>query len=209
MQYDIGVINYGIGNVNSIANILQKLGINFVVITKASEIRNCKSLILPGVGSFDAAMKKLVGGNWIEPLNEFAKVERKPLLGICLGMQLLTKKSQEGKERGLGFIDAKTVLFNKDKMIDEVRIPHMSWNLINTEKDNKLFDTLIEQKFYFVHSYHVVCKEIQDVLTTTNYGYSFASSFSRGNIIGVQFHPEKSHHFGYNFFKNFIKEYVD
>ena len=113
MKYKVGIINYGIGNINSISNILLKVGVNFVVITKPAEIENCKSLILPGVGSFDAAMNQLQSGMWIEPLYKFAKVDCKPLLGICLGMQLLTKKSQEGKKKGLGFIDAETIFFFK------------------------------------------------------------------------------------------------
>lgn len=98
--------------------------------------------------------------------------------------------------------------FLKDKMVDTFRIPQMSWNIVSVTKENKLFDSSIEQKFYFVHSYHVVCKDKTDILTTTEYGYEFVSSFSRGNIIGVQFHPEKSHQFGYSFFKNFFKEFV-
>lgn len=209
MKYKVGIINYGIGNVKSLANILQKVGVNFSVITDPSEIDNCQSLILPGVGSFDAAMERLESGKWIGPLYKFAKIECRPLLGICLGMHLLTKHSEEGKISGLGFVDAVTLLFNKNKMVEKLKIPHMSWNLVNVAKENIFFDPSKELKFYFVHSYHVVCNDKQDVLTTTDYGYNFVSSFCRGNIIGVQFHPEKSHQFGYSFFTKFIKDFVD
>lgn len=208
MKYEVGIINYGIGNIKSISNMLQKVGINFVVITNPSEIDNCKSLILPGVGAFDAAMEKLESEKWVGPLYKFAKIECRPLIGICLGMQLLTKYSEEGKVPGLGFVDAKTLLFDKNKMVEKLRVPHMSWNLVKAAKENILFDSSKELKFYFVHSYHVVCNDKQDVLTTTDYGYNFVSSFCRGNIIGVQFHPEKSHHFGYSFFTKFIKGFV-
>ena len=141
-------------------------------------------------------------------LVDYKHIEGIPYLGICLGMQLLTKHSEEGKISGLGFVDAVTLLFDKNKMVEKLKIPHMSWNLVNVAKENILFDPSKELKFYFVHSYHVVCNDEQDVLTTTDYGYNFVSSFCRGNIIGVQFHPEKSHHFGYSFFTKFIKDFV-
>jgi len=208
MKYEVGVINYGIGNIKSIANILQKIGANFVVITNPNEVNNCKSLILPGVGSFDAAMKRLENGDWISALHNFAKVECKPLLGICLGMQLLTIGSHEGKKNGLGFIDAETVFFDREKMVERKKVPHMSWNIVSSEKENIFFDSSKLEKFYFVHSYHVICNDQKDILTTTHYGYKFVSSFSRDNIIGVQFHPEKSHHFGYDFFIKFLKDFV-
>jgi imidazole glycerol-phosphate synthase subunit HisH len=206
--YEVGVIDYGIGNIKSISNILDKVGASSIIITKPSEMECCKSLILPGVGSFDAAIECLELGGWVEPLNKFAKIDCKPLLGICLGMQLLTKSSQEGKRRGLGFINAETVSFKKEKMNKRAKVPHMSWNLVNVVKQNKIFTPLIESRFYFVHSYHVVCNDKKDVLTTTNYGYEFVSSFCRDNIIGVQFHPEKSHNFGYSFFIKFIKDFI-
>ena len=118
----------------------------------------------------------------------------------------MTNKSEEGSIEGLGFLDAETKLFDFNKKGLKLRIPHMGWNSLNITKPNNFFDTNIEQKFYFANSYHVVCNDPLDVMTTTSYGYSFVSSFQKNNIIGVQFHPEKSHKFGYHFFENFIKE---
>ena len=203
----IGVIDYGIGNVSSICNIIQKVGSEVKVLSSPEMIENVTAIILPGVGSFDKAMCKLEEGGWIEPLYKHAVVNNKFFLGICLGMQLLTKNSQEGKEKGLGFVDAETVSFDINKMTNEKKIPHMGWNVVNVKNNNTLFALdEPEKRFYFAHSYHVVCNNKKDILLTTDYGYSFTSSFRVGNIIGVQFHPEKSHHFGYQFFERMINE---
>jgi len=202
----ISVIDYGSGNIGSICNILRKAGANVNVIQSSELVSDATCIILPGVGAFDNAMNQLESGGWIDPLFHYAKIDNKPLLGICLGMQLLTRCSDEGVKSGLGFINADTIRFSVEKMDYQRTIPHMGWNSAHVHKKNVLFNRDDpEERFYFVHSYHVVCDNNEDVLATTNYGYEFVSSFQNGNIIGVQFHPEKSHRFGYQFFKSFVE----
>lgn len=204
----IAVVDYGAGNIGSICNIIHKTGADVDVLSSPEGIANADSIILPGVGAFDNAINKLEEGGWVEPLSKYAMVDRKPLLGICLGMQLFTRSSQEGVKKGLGFIDADTIRFSEGRMAENQRVPHMGWNVADVQKENVLFDpNEPEERFYFVHSYHVVCDSQEDVLTTTNYGYDFVSSFQKDNIVGVQFHPEKSHRFGYEFFKRLVRDF--
>lgn len=205
----VSIVDCGIGNVSSLTNIIQKVGGDVQIISSPEKIKDAESLILPGVGAFDHAMKILKSDGWIEPLYQHAIIDKKPILGVCLGMHIMTRNSQEGLSDGLGFIEADTVRFSLDSMVEKRTIPHMGWNTINAQKKNVFFGLdEPESRFYFVHSYHVVCDNQCDILTTTNYGYKFTSSFQRDNIIGVQFHPEKSHKFGYKFFKQFIEEYT-
>jgi len=205
----ISIVDCGIGNVSSLINIIQKVGGDAQIISSPEQIKDAESLILPGVGAFDNAMKILESNGWVEPLYQHAMIEKKPILGVCLGMHLFTRCSQEGLSKGLGFIEADTIHFSINNMNDRRSIPHMEWNTINVQKENGFFGLdEPESRFYFVHSYHVVCDNQCDILTTTNYGYKFTSSFQRDNIIGVQFHPEKSHKFGYKFFKQLIEEFA-
>ena len=203
----VSVVDCEIGNVGSVCNIVRKVGFEVEVITSPDQLKSTAVLILPGVGAFDNAITNLEDGGWINSLRKYAMVDKKPILGICLGMQLFTRGSQEGVKKGLCFIEADTVRFSVEKMSMMQRIPHMGWNLAAVQKENTLFDPdEQEERFYFVHSYHVECDNEEDVLTTTNYGYEFVSSFQKGNIVGVQFHPEKSHHFGYEFFKRYLED---
>ena len=200
----ISIVDCGIGNVSSLTNIIQKVGGDVQIISSPEQIKDAESLILPGVGAFDHAMKILESNGWVEPLYQHAMIEKKPILGVCLGMHLFTRCSQEGLSKGLGFIEADTIHFSINNMNDRRPMPHMGWNTINLQKENGFFSlNEPESRFYFVHSYHVVCDNQCDILTTTNYGYKFTSSFQRDNIIGVQFHPEKSHKFGMRLLKNF------
>jgi glutamine amidotransferase len=192
------------GNLGSIANMIKKVGHKCIITSDLEEIKKASKLILPGVGSFDNGMRNLAELGMIEVLNQKVLVEKTPILGICLGMQLMTKSSEEGTSAGLGWLDAQTKKF----VSDTLKIPHMGWNIIKHQKKSKLFDECeSEKRFYFVHSYFVSCNQEVDILTNTNYTQDFVSSFEKENIIGVQFHPEKSHKFGMSLLKNFLEKY--
>lgn len=193
----ITIIDIG-GNVGSISNMLKRVGLKSKISSDANDIEIADRLILPGVGAFDSGMKEIHSKNLIEVLAKKVLTERTPILGVCLGMQLFTKRSEEGVLPGLGWIDAETTRFRTN-----LRIPHMGWNTLN-RKDQPIFrNTPKGERFYFVHSYHVMCNDQSNVIATTNYGYDFASVIQKENIIGVQFHPEKSHRFGMTLLKNF------
>lgn len=201
----IVIIDYKMGNIGSIANMIKKIGYHTLITSDLNEINEAKKLILPGVGAFDKAMTNIREMNILRVLNKKVINERTPILGICLGMQLFTKKSEEGSLPGLGWIDAETVKFKFDDLKTINKIPHMGWNLVEIKKQNSLFDNMFsEPRFYFAHSYHVVCNNESDILASTNYGYSFTSALSEDNIYGVQFHPEKSHKIGMKVLQNFI-----
>lgn len=201
----IGIVNYGLGNIKSIYNIISNVGGEARILDNPSQLEGCSKLILPGVGAFDHGMNGLKNGNWIEPLNELVLEKRMPVLGICLGMQLMCKRSEEGNLSGLSWVNAEVKRFNFGDNPFGLRIPHMGWNTIKLCKPTPLFSNYeTEQRFYFVHSYHVCCEDGNDVLATTNYGFDIHAAFIKDNIIGMQFHPEKSHRFGKMFFKNFI-----
>ena len=197
----IVIVDYGVGNLGSIQNMIKKLGYKSIISSSLDDIKMATKLILPGVGSFDIAMKNLNDLGMVEILNEKVLIQKTPILGICLGMQLLTNGSEEGKSNGLGYIDAYATKFDNTNLV----VPHMGWNVVNLKQDNDLFDNTKENRFYFVHSYSVSCNNEKDILTTTNYGKVFVSSFRKENIIGAQFHPEKSHKFGMRFFEVFME----
>ena len=200
----IVIVNYGLGNLGSIKNMLTKIGSKSIISSKPDAISRADKLILPGVGSFDRGMSNLEKLKLIPVINKKVIEEKTPILGICLGMQLMTKNSQEGKLKGLGWINADTIRFNKDD--EKFIIPHMGWNNIILNKNHSILNNINRNsRFYFVHSYHVVCQNDSDILTTTNYGYDFVSAFQKNNIIGVQFHPEKSHRFGMQLLNNYSK----
>lgn len=201
------VLNYEMGNVGSIINMLKKIGIEAVASCDVNIIREADKIILPGVGSFNAGMQKLNSSGLREAIEKHALVDGKPLLGICLGMQMLGRKSEEGEEAGLALIpfDNKRFDFNGRK---DLKIPHMGWNrTITMLKDDKMVQMLDPiQRYYFVHSYHAVCDNEENVLMRCEYGYSFVAAVKKGNIYGVQFHPEKSHKFGMALIENFARE---
>ena len=191
----ITIIDYGVGNIGSIANMIKKVGGAFTITSSPKEVEKAKKIILCGVGAFDDGMNKLKNLGLIEVLNQKILKERTPILGICLGMQLMTNGSDEGTVPGLGFIDAKSKKFDfkKIKSEEKIRIPHMGWNVAKPIKESKLLDNMYKHpRFYFVHSYYVSLTNKEDELTQTKYGFSFTSAFERGNVIGTQFHPEKS-----------------
>lgn len=204
----VTIVDYGMGNLGSIQNMLKKVGESSKVSSDIQDIGNASKLLLPGVGSFDNAMHNLKTLNLIETLKHKVQEEGTPILGICLGMQLLTKGSEEGLSEGLGFIDAYSEKFDFRKLETVHPIPHMGWNRVKIQKQSRLFNTITQRnRFYFVHSYAIRCNQQEDILTTSKYGYEFVSSFERDNVLGCQFHPEKSHKFGINLFKNFVENY--
>ncbi|MBX3008356.1 MAG: imidazole glycerol phosphate synthase subunit HisH [Melioribacteraceae bacterium] len=199
------IVNFGMGNIGSIANMIKKIGYKVEITDAIEKIKDAEKIILPGVGSFDHAMQNLEKLNFIDVINKKVMEEKTPLLGICLGMQLMADKSEEGNKSGLGFIDGEVKRFSFGEY-NKFKIPHMGWNLIQPKKESTLLKNLDEEsRFYFVHSYHFVCKNEADILTKTFYGYDFVSSFAKENIFGVQFHPEKSHKFGMKLLQNFIE----
>lgn len=200
------IIDYGVGNLGSISNMLKKIGVESKITSNISDIEKADKLILSGVGSFGYGMQNLQNLGLVNVLNQKVIDNRIPILGICLGTQLFTKRSEEGNINGLGWIDAETVKFKFDKSKTDLKVPHMGWNSVDIKKNSNIFDGIYhDSRFYFVHSYHLVCKNEQDILSLTTHGYEFASSIERDNIIGVQFHPEKSHKFGMRLFRNFVE----
>jgi glutamine amidotransferase len=202
----ITVIDYQTGNLGSIVNMIKKAGGEAVFSSDLEQIETAEKFILPGVGSFDIGMQKLTELGFIDVLKRRVIKDKIPILGICLGMQLLAERSEEGVLSGLGFISGDVVKFRFNNINANLRIPHMGWNSVNIKKESPLFYDMYENPvFYFVHSYHVVCNNPEDVVSTTNYGYDFASSLQRENIFGTQFHPEKSHKYGLRLIKNFVE----
>lgn len=192
----IGVIDIGVSNIGSVLNMFKYVGHEAKSISSISELEACSKIVLPGVGSFDSGMGKLVSSGLIDTLNRRVLEERVPVLGICLGMQLMCLSSEEGSSSGLGWIDA-TVRDFRNSAIPPEKIPHMGWNIVEVKKCMELTDDFKpETRFYFVHSYYVECNNSSDILLTTKYGDDFVSAFQVDNIIGMQFHPEKSHVFG-------------
>lgn len=201
----IVIIDYGLGNLGSIRNMLKKIGAEGTISSNVSDIERAEKLILPGLGNFDQGMRNLEALGLLPVLEDKIIQKKTPVLGICLGMQLFARKSEEGESRGLGWIDAEVVRFKFDDKERHLKIPHMGWNLVEIRQRNPLFEEMYpEPRFYFVHSYHVACRNGEEVLTQTFYGYKFVSSVKKENIYGVQFHPEKSHKFGMKLLDSFV-----
>ena len=204
----ITIIDYGVGNLSSIKNMLKRIGVAANITNNLAEIEVAEKLILPGVGHFNYGMQQLHKSNVIPILNQRVLQQKVPILGICLGVQLLTKSSEEGNEPGLGWIDGTTIAFDKAKIGNDKKIPHMGWSDVNSYQQSKLFTNMpIEPRFYFVHSYHLQLNNPNNVLVNANYGYEFAAGIEHENILGVQFHPEKSHKFGMKLLENFVLNY--
>ena len=201
----IAIVNYGVGNLGSIQNMLKKVGCTESVITnKEEDLVRADKIILPGVGAFDKGMEKINESGLVGILNKIVVQQKKPLLGICLGMQLLTKGSEEGKLPGLGWIDAYAKRFHFSGQQASLKVPHMGWNEISISKQHDLIkDLSMPARFYFVHSYYVKCNDKQDELLSCTYGINFTCAVQHENIMGVQFHAEKSHKFGMQVLKNF------
>ncbi len=202
----IAVINYGLGNVAAVKKMLLRLGAEVYLADSRKDILRADKLILPGVGAFDEAMRRLDELDWKDTISSLVLEEKKPVLGICLGMQLMTKGSEEGRLPGFGFIDAETVRFKFPEHSPQ-KVPHMGWNTVRfLQEECPLVKDLSLSKFYFVHSYHVSCNDPSDRLMSTTHGIEFTSSFRRNHIYGVQFHPEKSHKYGLRLLTNYIHQ---
>jgi glutamine amidotransferase len=196
------IIDYGMGNLGSIVNMFKKVGAIAEVSSDLDVIANAPKLLLPGVGSFDRAMERIELLGMKSILNDQALIEKKPILGICLGMQLLTRGSEEGKLPGLGWIPADTKKFPS---IPGLRIPHMGWNRVEPTNPSSLTHNLPnDSRFYFVHSYYVQVDSQSDSILKCRYEISFDAAVQKDNIFGAQFHPEKSHKYGMQIFKNFV-----
>jgi imidazole glycerol-phosphate synthase subunit HisH len=199
------VVNSGIGNLGAIPNMLKRIGVDAVVTDDPATIEGADKLILPGVGSFDAAARRLDELDLVPILNRKVLEQRTPVLGLCLGMQLLGEGSEEGELPGLGWIRGRAVRFHFDGSDPSMRVPHMGWNFVETAVATPLLDGLGDRpRFYFAHSYHVEVADDADAVGITRYGVEFPSVIARGNVYGAQFHPEKSHRFGLRFLENFI-----
>jgi glutamine amidotransferase len=200
------IIDYKAGNVRSIQNMLKKIGVNSIISDKIEDIEKADKLILPGVGAFDYGIEQLENSGLLPVLHKNILEKKIPILGICLGVQLFTQRSDEGQKKGLGWLDAETIAFDKNKLPEGYKIPHMGWAEINFNKNCKLFDGMHEYppRFYFVHSFHLKTNDKSLVIATANYGYDFVVGLKKDNIIGIQFHPEKSHKFGMQFLENFV-----
>lgn len=203
------ILDYNLGNPGSIKNMLKKIGIEDVIIScEESLVSKAEKIILPGVGAFDHGMEQLMKTTSYETLNNRVLNDKVPVLGICLGAQMLTEKSEEGRLPGLGWIKGQTILFRKEKMNEDLKIPNMGWNQVRAKKKSKLLQGLDDEaRFYFVHSYHIICAYPEDELLCAEYGYEYTAAVERGNILGVQFHPEKSHKYGMQLLKNFVTNY--
>lgn len=198
----ITVIDYGMGNLGSVLNMLRRVGAEAEVTGDISRIADASRILLPGVGAFDAAMERIDGSGLREVLDRKVLVERVPVLGICLGMQLLTQGSAEGTRPGLGWIKARAHRFP----LSGIRVPHMGWNVTERTRPSPLTEGLNgDVRFYFVHSYYVAAEDQSDVVLATTYGVRFAAALHRGNVMGAQFHPEKSHRFGMRLLRNFTE----
>lgn len=203
----IKIIDYGVGNLNSVKKILYRINLNSEICSSPEYLKNSSVIILPGVGNFENAIGKLESLGFVETLNHLIIKEKKIILGICLGMQLFFERSEESSRPGFSWVSGSVKKFNFENIPRKLRLktPHMGWNSVKFLSKKFLIKNLDEDpRFYFANSYHVVCKDKEDVVANTEYGYEFCSIINKNNIWGVQFHPEKSHKFGINFLKNFF-----
>ena len=200
----IAIIDYGLGNIKAFANIYKELNVRFTIAAKKEDLSTATKIILPGVGAFDHAMEQLKKSGMRETLDELVVQRKLPVLGICVGMQILALSSDEGRLSGLGWIDGVVKKFKITDLIHKTRFPHMGWNSVNPIPNTKLFKGLdIESRFYFLHSYYFQCHDKNNIIATSNYGNKFTCAVNLENIYGVQFHPEKSHQNGIRVLKNF------
>lgn len=204
----VTIVDYGVGNLSSIQNMFKKIGIEVAITSNSHLIEKAEKIILPGVGAFDTCMTKLNESGLQPVLSKMVLQKKTPILGVCVGLQMLFEKSEEGLLPGLGWIKGTVVRFQRERMDKDLKIPHMGWTEVAKAKPSRLLEGADEeQRFYFVHSFHAHPKNTADILLVANYGYQFTAAVERENIIGVQFHPEKSHRFGMKLLENFAKYY--
>ncbi len=198
----INLIKSGVGNIGSLIKVIKDLEYDYKIISKPEEFTNSKKIILPGVGSFDSFIRSLKNQDLFEKIIFLVKEKNYSILGICVGMQSLFKKSEEGNLDGLNLVDGSCIKFN----LKNLKVPHLGWNQINIKKENKLLDNINNKSFYFAHSFHAVDTNRNNILAETSHEYNFCSIINTNNIYGVQFHPEKSYDQGKKLIKNFIEK---
>lgn len=199
----IGIIDYGLGNIEAIANIYKRTNIDYQFVRTPKDLESSTRLILPGVGAFDWAMERLQGSGLVSQLTHKVLDDGVPILGICVGMQMLARKSSEGQLPGLGWVDAEVIEFDASIQNEQVQRPHMGWNDVEPVGADPLFAGLVHPQFYFLHSYYFLADSAPDVIASTHYHIDFTSAVRSGNVFGVQFHPEKSHDWGVSLLANF------
>jgi glutamine amidotransferase len=202
------IVDYGVGNLASIRNMFKKVNAEAIISSAEDIIRSATRLILPGVGAFDTCAGKLQQSGLVQVLNQKVLEDKTPVLGVCVGMQLLTDGSEEGELPGLGWIRGRVVKFRQEQLSAGLKIPHMGWTDVVLSKPSRLFNDMhADPRFYFVHSYYPQLAAREDVLVEAGYGYTFTAGMEHENIMGVQFHPEKSHKFGMKLLENFVTYY--
>jgi imidazole glycerol-phosphate synthase subunit HisH len=202
----IAIVDYGLGNILAFLNVYNRLNIPVIVAKSAADLRNATKLILPGVGSFDHAMQQLDQSGMRQLVEQLVMHNKIPVLGICVGMQMLAKSSEEGKLPGLGWIDGVVKKFDLSTMSASIKLPHMGWNDVNPMLAGGLFKGMEQDsRFYFLHSFYFECHQQSNILALSDYGGNFSCAVRQDNVYGVQFHPEKSHHFGSQLLKNFAE----
>ena len=202
----ITIIDYGVGNINAFVNVYKRVNVPTKIAKTAADLKDAQKIILPGVGHFDHAMSELIKSGMREKLDELVMVKKVPVIGICVGMQMMGNSSDEGNLEGLKWIDASIKKFDETKIQQVTRLPHMGWNDVQPVISNPLFEGLEKEAlFYFLHSYYFECNNTADILATSEYGGEFTCAAHHENVYGIQFHPEKSHHYGETLLHNFAK----
>lgn len=200
----ITIINYGSGNIRAIGNIYDRLNISYKIASSPQEVHGAQKIFLPGVGAFDETISMLDKTGFREVLDKEIIQNKVPVIGICVGMQILAESSEEGSLPGLGYIKGRVKKIDETLLKQKPKLPHLGWNSIQIARENTLLDGVDEEfGFYFLHTYYFECENDSDILATTNYGKSFASAINHENVYGIQFHPEKSHNNGVTLLKNF------
>jgi glutamine amidotransferase len=201
----VTIVDYGIGNIQALRHIYQMLGLPVAVASRSGDILSAERLILPGVGAFDWAMERLEGSGLRDALDARVLVDRIPVLGICVGMQMMAMRSEEGVSRGLSWLDAEVRDLHAEEAVRNLPLPHMGWNDALPVRESPLFKGLKDPRFYFLHSYRFCPNDDVQTVAVTDYGIGFCAAVSRDNVFGVQFHPEKSHDWGVQLLKNFAE----
>jgi len=202
----ITIIDYGVGNINAFVNVYKRLNVEVKIAKAVNDLQDAQKLILPGVGHFDYAISELIKSGMREKLDELVMIKKVPIIGICVGMQMMGNSSDEGNLDGLKWIDANVKKFDETKIQQVTKLPHMGWNDVQPINSNSLFKGLEKEAlFYFLHSYFFECNDKADILATSEYGEQFTCAAHHENVYGIQFHPEKSHHYGETLLHNFAK----
>jgi glutamine amidotransferase len=201
------IVDYGVGNLASIQNMFKRIGVDALITNDQIAVQQATKLILPGVGAFDTCAQRLKDSGLLSIINSKVNEDKVPVLGLCVGMQLLFEGSEEGELPGLGWIKGKNIRFRTDQMSRPLKVPHMGWTNVSARSTSRLLKDIVDPRFYFVHSFHAQLEDQAAASIDAAYGYPFVAGVEKGNILGVQFHPEKSHHFGMQLFKNFVTLY--